>query len=82
MADPHWGPVEDRPRGANARRKTTTSRRRWLRRTLIAIGGLTVVGMISAIAVVVYRLHHDTASGCERRLQDRNHLRLLQRRQE
>jgi membrane peptidoglycan carboxypeptidase len=54
MADPHWGPVEDRPRGAYARHKTTTSRRRWLRGTFIAIGGLTVLGLISAIAVVVY----------------------------
>ena len=54
MADPHWGPVENRPQSADARRKTTTPGRRWLRRTFIAIGGLTVLGMISAIAVVVY----------------------------
>ena len=54
MADPHWGPVENRPQSAHARRKTTPSGRRWLRRTFIAIGGLTVLGMISAIAVVVY----------------------------
>jgi len=54
MADPHWGPVEPHPRGADTRRKTTTRGRRWARGIFITIGSLTILGMISAIAVVVY----------------------------
>jgi membrane peptidoglycan carboxypeptidase len=54
MADPHWGPVEQHPRGADTRRKTTTRGRRWARGIFITVGSLTILGMISAIAVVVY----------------------------
>jgi membrane peptidoglycan carboxypeptidase len=50
MADPYWGPVEERPRGASARRKT----RRWPRRIFMTISALTIFGMVSAIGVVVY----------------------------
>ena len=53
MADPYWGPVEERPLGTRARPQQTKPRRRWLRRTLIAIGALTLLGLISATAVVV-----------------------------
>jgi membrane peptidoglycan carboxypeptidase len=53
MADPHWGPVEERPQGARARRKTGTPGRRWARRIFTTIGALTILGMVSAIAVVV-----------------------------
>jgi membrane peptidoglycan carboxypeptidase len=54
MADPHWGPVDWRPQGTGARQKTTKSGRRWVRGILLTIGGLTILGMISAMAVVVY----------------------------
>jgi membrane peptidoglycan carboxypeptidase len=54
MADPYWGPVEWRPQGTRARQKTVEPRRRWARGILITIGGLTLLGMVSAIAVVVY----------------------------
>jgi membrane peptidoglycan carboxypeptidase len=54
MADPHWGPVDWRPQGTDARQKTTKSGRRWVRGILLTIGGLTILGMISAMAVVVY----------------------------
>jgi membrane peptidoglycan carboxypeptidase len=54
MADPYWGPVEWRPQGTRARQKTESPRRRWVRGIFISIGGLTVLGMVSAIAVVVY----------------------------
>ena len=52
MADPFWGPVEERPQATRARAQQTKPPRRWLRRILIAIGALTVLGLISAIAVV------------------------------
>jgi membrane peptidoglycan carboxypeptidase len=54
MADPHWGPVDWRPQGTDARQKTTKSGRRWARGILLTIGGLAILGMISAMAVVVY----------------------------
>jgi membrane peptidoglycan carboxypeptidase len=57
MADPHWGPVEWEPQGTRARRepgKTAKNRRKWPRRVFATIGGLVIVGMVSAIAVVVY----------------------------
>src|SRR5512132_2885176 len=54
MADPHWGPVDWRPQGTDAREKTTKSGRRWVRGILLTIGGLTILGLISAMAVVVY----------------------------
>ncbi len=54
MADPHWGPVEEHPRGARTRRTTTRRGRRWARGIFITIGSLTLLGMISAIAVVAY----------------------------
>ena len=54
MADPHWGPVEEHPRGARMRRTTTGRGRRWARGIFITIGSLTLLGMISAIAVVAY----------------------------
>jgi membrane peptidoglycan carboxypeptidase len=54
MADSHWGPVDWRPQGTDARQKTTKSGRRWVRGILLTIGGLTILGMISAMAVVVY----------------------------
>ena len=54
MADSHWGPVDWRPQGTDARQKTTKSGRRWARGILLTIGGLTILGMISAMAVVVY----------------------------
>ncbi len=61
MADPHWGPVEERPQGAVRAAKRLGLAEDGLRGILITIGALTVLGLISAIAVVVYRLHHDTA---------------------
>jgi membrane peptidoglycan carboxypeptidase len=57
MADPHWGPVEWEPQGTRARRepaKTAKNRRKWPRRVLATIGGLVILGMVSAMAVVVY----------------------------
>jgi membrane peptidoglycan carboxypeptidase len=53
MADPHWGPVEQRPQGASARRNTGTPGPRWARRIFMTIGALTILGMVSAVAVVV-----------------------------
>jgi membrane peptidoglycan carboxypeptidase len=53
MADPFWGPVEERPQATRARAQETKPRRRWLRRILITIGALTVLGLISATAVVL-----------------------------
>jgi membrane peptidoglycan carboxypeptidase len=53
MADPHWGPVEQRPQGARVRRNTGTPGPRWARRIFMTIGALTILGMVSAIAVVV-----------------------------
>jgi len=53
MADPHWGPVEEWPQGAGARRQTHGRGRRWARGILITIGALGVLGLISATAVVV-----------------------------
>jgi membrane peptidoglycan carboxypeptidase len=53
MADPHWGPVEQRPQRARARHKTTTLGRRWARRIFMTLGALTLLGMIGAIGVVV-----------------------------
>jgi membrane peptidoglycan carboxypeptidase len=52
MADPYWGPVEERPRGTRARPQPKP-RRRWLRGILVTIGALAVLGLISATAVVV-----------------------------
>ncbi len=52
MADPYWGPVEERPRGTRARPQPKP-RPRWLRGILITIGALAVLGLISATAVVV-----------------------------
>ena len=52
MADPYWGPVEERPQGTRARPEHKP-RRRWLRGILITLGALTVLGLISATAVVV-----------------------------
>jgi membrane peptidoglycan carboxypeptidase len=52
MADPYWGPVEERPQGTRARSQDTP-RRRWVRGILITLGALTVLGLISATAVVV-----------------------------
>jgi membrane peptidoglycan carboxypeptidase len=52
MADPYWGPVEERPQGTRARPQQKPGRR-WLRRILITIGALTMLGLISATAVVV-----------------------------
>jgi membrane peptidoglycan carboxypeptidase len=52
MADPYWGPVEERPQGTRTR-PHEKPRRRWLRRILITIGALTLLGLISATAVVV-----------------------------
>jgi membrane peptidoglycan carboxypeptidase len=54
MADPYWGPVEREPQGTRARQKTRSSGRRWLRGILITIAALTVLGMVSAFAVVGY----------------------------
>src|SRR5512133_3504317 len=54
MAEPDWGPVERHPQGTRARQKTKRRGRRWLRGIGIAIGTLTILGMISAVAVVVY----------------------------
>jgi membrane peptidoglycan carboxypeptidase len=54
MADPYWGPVEERPQGTRARQKTKMPGHRWLRRILITIAALTVLGMVSAFAVVSY----------------------------
>jgi membrane peptidoglycan carboxypeptidase len=54
MADPYWGPVDWRPQGTRARQKTGGPGRRWARGIFITIGGLTILGMISALAVVVY----------------------------
>jgi membrane peptidoglycan carboxypeptidase len=53
MADPHWGPVERHPQGVSARRETAGRGRKWARRILFTIGGLTILSLISAIAVVV-----------------------------
>ncbi len=53
MADPHWGPVEEWPQGARARRQTPGRGRRWARGILITMGALAVLGLISATAVVV-----------------------------
>src|SRR4029453_6626923 len=53
MADPHWGPVEWQPQGASARRQTVGRARKWARRILFTIGGLPILTLISAIAVVV-----------------------------
>ena len=52
MADPYWGPVEERPQGTRARPQQKPGRR-WLRRIFITLGALTVLGLISATAVVV-----------------------------
>ena len=52
MADPYWGPVEERPQGTRARPQQKP-RRRWVRGVLIPLGALTVLGLISATAVVV-----------------------------
>ena len=54
MADPHWGPVEENPRGVRTRRTTTTRGRRWARAIFATVGALAILGMISAIAVVGY----------------------------
>jgi membrane peptidoglycan carboxypeptidase len=54
MADPYWGPVEERPQGSRARQKRTGRGRRWARGIFITIGALTILGMISAFAVVGY----------------------------
>ncbi len=53
MADPHWGPVEEWPQGARARRQTPSHGRRWARGILITMGALAILGLISATAVVV-----------------------------
>ena len=53
MADPHWGPVEEWPQGARARRQTPGRGRRWARGILITVGALAILGLISASAVVV-----------------------------
>jgi membrane peptidoglycan carboxypeptidase len=53
MADPHWGPVEWEPQRSRARRKPGQNPRKWPRRVFATIGGLTILGMVSAIAVVV-----------------------------
>jgi membrane peptidoglycan carboxypeptidase len=52
MADPHWGPVEWQPQGASARREASGRGRKWARRILFTVGGLTILSLISAIAVV------------------------------
>jgi membrane peptidoglycan carboxypeptidase len=54
MADPYWGPVEREPQGARARPKAKSSGRRWLRAIIVTIAALTVLGMVSAFAVVGY----------------------------
>jgi membrane peptidoglycan carboxypeptidase len=54
MADPYWGPVEWEPQGTRARQKKEKTSQRWARGVLITLGGLTILGMISAIAVVAY----------------------------
>ena len=54
MADPHWGPVEWHPQDTGARPKTRKSRRRWARGIGIAIGALTIFGMLSVVGVVAY----------------------------
>ena len=52
MADPYWGPAEERPQGTRARPEHKPRRRR-VRGILITLGALTVLGLISASAVVV-----------------------------
>jgi membrane peptidoglycan carboxypeptidase len=52
MADPYWGPVEERPQGTRARPQHKP-RRRWVRGILVTLGALTVLGLISTTAVVV-----------------------------
>ncbi|HEX6757849.1 MAG TPA: transglycosylase domain-containing protein [Propionibacteriaceae bacterium] len=52
MADPYWGPVEERPQGTRARPQRKPGRR-WLRRIFITLGALTLLGLVSATAVVV-----------------------------
>ncbi|HJV12698.1 MAG TPA: transglycosylase domain-containing protein [Propionibacteriaceae bacterium] len=54
MADPYWGPVEWEPQGTRARQKKEKTGQRWTRGVLITIGGLIILGMISAIAIVAY----------------------------
>src|SRR6188472_4546537 len=54
MVDTHWGPVDWRPQGVSARQKTKKSGRRWARGIGITIGALTILGLISAFAVVGY----------------------------
>jgi membrane peptidoglycan carboxypeptidase len=54
MADPHWGPVERHPQGTSARQKADGRARRWARGIAITIGALTILGLISAFAVVGY----------------------------
>jgi membrane peptidoglycan carboxypeptidase len=54
MADPHWGPVERHPQGTSARQKADGRARRWARGIGITIGALTILGLISAFAVVGY----------------------------
>jgi membrane peptidoglycan carboxypeptidase len=54
MANPHWGPVEKHPPGADARTKKAkrTPAQKWTIRTLQAIGIITALGLVSAIAIV------------------------------
>jgi membrane peptidoglycan carboxypeptidase len=54
MADPYWGPVEERPQGSRARQKRTGRGKRWARGIFITIAALTILGMVSAFAVVGY----------------------------
>jgi membrane peptidoglycan carboxypeptidase len=53
MANPHWGAVKKNPPGAAARAKgNQTPARRWMMRILKAIGIVTALGLVSAIAIV------------------------------
>jgi membrane peptidoglycan carboxypeptidase len=54
MANPHWGPVEKNPPGADARAKKEdqTPARRWTLRILKAIGIVTALGLVSGLAIV------------------------------
>ena len=53
MGNPHWGPVEKNPPGADARAKDNmTPARRWTIRVLQAVGIVTALGLVSAVAIV------------------------------
>src|SRR5918998_2426901 len=52
MANPHWGPVEKNPPGADARAKNRTPAQKWTLRILKGIGIVTALGLVSAIAIV------------------------------